>query len=83
MTNRILTNYSRKTTVLKEEEINKVKTLVMQYLKDNDCITNSKLRKLSGINYDQAIYFFKEMINQNMLNRLGNGSGTYYTPKNK
>lgn len=65
-------------TKLSEEEITKVKTLLLQYFTDNDYITNRELRDLSGISYDQAIYFFRQMINQNIVNRLGTKSNTHY-----
>jgi predicted HTH transcriptional regulator len=72
-------NDSRITTILSKEEVTKLKTLLLQYFSDNDCITNRKLRELSGITYDQAIYFFGQMIKQNIVNRLGTTSSTHYT----
>jgi len=49
-------------TTLSKEEIEKVKALVLRYLQDHNRITNRLLRELSGIAYDQAIYFFRQMI---------------------
>jgi hypothetical protein len=76
-----MTNDSRISTILSKEEVNKLKTLLLQFFSDNDCITNRKLRELYGITYDQAIYFFGQMIKENIVNRLGTTSSIHYTLK--
>jgi predicted HTH transcriptional regulator len=65
-------------TTLSKEEIEKVKALVLRYLQDHNRITNRLLRELSGIAYDQAIYFFRQMIKQELLDRIGTTSNIHY-----
>ena len=63
---------------LTEEQIISVKAIAIDYLEREDHITNRILRAETGINYDQAIYFFNQMISSNVLTRIGRGSGTRY-----
>jgi len=65
-------------TTLSKEEIEKVKALVLRHLQDHDHITNRLLRELSGVTYDQAIYFFGQMIKQELLDRIGTTSSIHY-----
>ena len=51
---------------------------VLELLEMQDRITNSGLRSLTGLNYDQAIKFFKRATLGGALRRRGSGSGTYY-----
>ena len=50
----------------------------MCYLRDHSSIRNQELRKLTGIDYDQAIFFFNRMILENRLRRIGVTSGIRY-----
>ena len=58
-------------TTLNDDEIEEVKKSVLIYLRDHEYITNRLLRDLSGVTYDQAIYFFKQMMHQGILKREG------------
>jgi len=51
---------------------------VRVYLKAHRTITNSDLRALTGLNYDQAIKFFGRAAQSAVLLRQGSGSGTHY-----
>jgi len=66
-------------TILSEEQIDAVWAQVCEYLKSQSSIRNSELRSLTGIDYDQAIYFFNTMTNRGKLVRTGKSSGTRYT----
>ena len=63
--------YSSSATTLNTDEIEEVKKSVLIYFQDHDYITNRLLRDLSGVTYDQAIYFFKQMMNHGILKREG------------
>ena len=72
---------------LSAEETTRVKALILKYFQDHDRITNIILRELSGITYNQAGYFFKDMTNQNVITRWGITANIHYTlnsePSNK
>jgi len=76
-----MANNSGIPTRLSKEKIKSVKILVQHYLQNNEYITNSMLRKISGITYDQAIHFFGEMIKEDLLDRIGTTSSTRYILK--
>jgi hypothetical protein len=65
-------------TVLTEAQIRHVEQTVMDYLDKNFSISNSELRALVGIAYDQAIHFFNRMITEGKLLRTGRGVKTRY-----
>ena len=65
-------------TKLSEHEIERVRAAVVRHLKRYDCIKNSELRKLTGIGYDQAIFFFNKMLELRVLTKFGTGAGTRY-----
>jgi predicted HTH transcriptional regulator len=65
-------------TRLSLEELDILEIKVRSYLKANSRITNSTLRRATGIGYDQAIYAFAVLIKRNTLRRMGKGSGTHY-----
>lgn len=65
-------------TTLSSERVSEVESLVETFLKQHDSITNRKLREISGVNYDQAIYFFNLMVDRGQLQRTGKASGTKY-----
>jgi len=52
--------------------------IVLAYLEAKPCIRNRDIRQAAGITYDQAIHFFNRAISENLLLRLGSGSGTCY-----
>ena len=52
--------------------------LVASYLKNNPEIRNRQFRKLTGLGYDQAIYFFKRATTEKRLARIGTSSATHY-----
>ena len=53
-------------------------TKVVEHLDSQERITNTMLRSLTGLNYDQAIKFFKRATCSGVLERRGKSSGTYY-----
>lgn len=63
---------------LKEGQLREVEEITMKFLELNPSITNRKLRQISGVNYDQAIFFFNYMIRKRRLRRVGVSSGTKY-----
>jgi predicted HTH transcriptional regulator len=65
-------------TTLLEAQTAQVEKAVRIYLRQHESITNRKLRELTGIGYDQAIFFFAEMVKANRLSRIGTGSATKY-----
>jgi hypothetical protein len=48
------------------------------FLRAEGRISNSKLRHLTGLNYDQAIKFFSRAIAAGSLERHGRAAGTFY-----
>src|SRR6266702_579383 len=48
-------------TRLPEEQIRHIEQTVMAYIDNNLSISNTALRALTGIKYDQATYFFNRM----------------------
>jgi uncharacterized membrane protein len=63
--------YLSSATTLNNDEIEEVKKSVLLYLQEHDFITNRALRNLSGVTYDQAIFFFKQMMSHGILKRVG------------
>jgi hypothetical protein len=53
------------------------------FLKTNPSIRNSKLREITGVEYDQAITFFNRAILEKSLVRKGHSSGTHYILPNR
>ena len=70
---------SSSTTLIADEEIAQVKKAVLKYLADHPFINNTLLRQLTGLNYDQAIRFFRLMVSEAVLRRTGKTRGTKYT----
>lgn len=64
--------------VLTEEQFVSTETAVLDFVRAQGSITNRKFRKLTGLNYDQAIWFFNRMLVEGKLQRLGTHSGTRY-----
>jgi predicted HTH transcriptional regulator len=67
------------TNTLDDEGLKATELAVLEFLKVNESITNRKLRQITNVNYDQAIFFFNRMIEKGVLNRIGVASGTHYT----
>jgi len=69
---------SKSTTTLSDEQCAQVEDLIIRYLETHSHLTNRLLRELSGIGYDQAIYFFKLMTAKRRLTKIGEAGGTRY-----
>ena len=63
---------------LSKSEVSQVKKLLLRCLKKNAFINNAKLRELTGLDYDQATWFFGQMLSEGTLERIGKTSGTKY-----
>lgn len=63
---------------LSDKEMATVAAAARNHIETTGSIKNSELRALTGINYDQAIWFFNQMIEQGMLIRVGVASSTKY-----
>ena len=69
-------------TKLSEETFSRCMDTTLFFLQTNPSIRNSKLREITGIEYDQAITFFNRAILENKLLRKGHSSGTHYVLSN-
>lgn len=67
------------TTTLSQKEYERCLDQTVGFLKANPSIRNSKLREITGIEYDQAIFFFNKAIKDGVLVRKGHSGGTHYT----
>ena len=65
-------------TRLPEEQIRHIEQIVITYLEKNLSISNTELRALAGIKYDQATYFFNRMLEEGKLRRTGKTSAIRY-----
>ena len=65
-------------TTLTEERLAALEHEVLEYLREHDSITNRKLREFAGVSYDQAIFFFNQMLDRGVLQRAGVSSGIRY-----
>lgn len=74
---------SKSRTRMAEEDLLRVQRLVIDHLKTNAFVTNHALRKLAGITYDQAIFFFGQMLKRNAIMKIGTASSTRYTLSTK
>ena len=63
---------------LTDDHFEKCVNIAVGYLKTNPSIRNRDIRRVAGISYDQAIYFFNRSIFENRLTRLGTGVSTCY-----
>jgi hypothetical protein len=66
-------------TALNESEFDRCIMIVLRYLETHAQVRNSDVRQITGITYDQAIYFFNRAIEVGKLKRHGRGSGTRYS----
>jgi hypothetical protein len=51
------------------------------FLAENKMIRNKQLREITGIGYDQAIFFFNRAVTEKRLLRQGVSSSTHYVLK--
>lgn len=65
-------------TSLSEVDFARALREVTLYLRVHGRIRNRELRRLAGLNYDQAIKFFNRATEGKLLARRGTASGTYY-----
>jgi hypothetical protein len=65
-------------TKLSEETFTRCMDTALVFLRTNPSIRNSKLREITGIEYDQAITFFNRAILEKCLVRKGHASATHY-----
>lgn len=65
-------------TKLSEATFTRCMDAALVFLKTNPSIRNSKLREITGIEYDQAITFFNRAILEKTMLRKGHSSGTHY-----
>lgn len=65
-------------TKLSDSQFELCLRVALRYLQTNPRIRNRDIRKVAGIGYDQAIYFFNRAIAKRLLVREGAGSGTCY-----
>lgn len=63
-------------TKLTTEQLDRVQAEVAAYLKTHDYVTNRVLRAQTDISYDQAIYFFGQMLQRRFLKKIGRSSAT-------
>src|SRR5262247_1433104 len=70
--------YRMPPTRLPEEQIRRIEQIVITYLDKNPSISNTELRALAGMRYDQATYFFNRMLEEGKLQRTGKTSGIRY-----
>jgi hypothetical protein len=68
MDNRVLTN----------EVFERLKPQVIEFLKTQPSIVTWQFRELSGLNHDEASLFFKRMVADGFLLRVGQTCGTKY-----
>ena len=65
-------------TSLSEADFERTLALAASFLRSHDRIRNRELRRLAGLNYDQAIKFFNTAVARRILVRKGSASGTHY-----
>ena len=69
---------SKSPTSLTEKDLIHIQHIVVDYLKDQEFITNRILRKVTSVTYDQAIFFHNEMLKKKVLQRIGKASAIRY-----
>ena len=52
---------------------------ISEFLSSHESVRNSKVRQVTGINYDQALKFFTRAMKEGKLERKGRKSSTHYT----
>jgi hypothetical protein len=69
---------SRHLTRLTDQDLANVQRTVLDYLNTHEFVTNRILRDIVGITYDQAIFFYVQMLNRKVLQKIGARSTTRY-----
>jgi hypothetical protein len=70
-------------TSLSDSAFRQAFAIVSKYFRKEATMTNSVLRSLTGLNYDQAIKFFNRAIADGLLERRGRASAVHYVPTQK
>ena len=65
-------------TTLTDDEFQRARDAVRDYLKAHPSIANREFRALTRLGYDQAIKFFRRMVETGELRRTGKASGIKY-----
>ena len=65
-------------TLLDDEQYAEALRSTLDFLHGEDSITNSKLRKLTGLTSDQGVTLFARATASGVLERRGVKSGTHY-----
>jgi predicted HTH transcriptional regulator len=65
-------------TKLAEEDLVHVQRIALDFLKKHEWVTNRNLREITSVTYDQAIYFYGQMLKRRVLKKIGTGSVTHY-----
>lgn len=65
-------------TGLSDEDFERAMSVVLGFLQREPSIKNASFRKVTGLNYDQAIKFFNRAVELEVLRRCGVGAGTHY-----
>jgi hypothetical protein len=65
-------------TLLDEKTYRDCLKIVREYLRDHEAVRNRDVRRLTGVNYDQAIKFFARCTEEQRLDRRGNRGTTHY-----
>jgi ATP-dependent DNA helicase RecG len=60
------------------QNVSSFKEEIVNYIKQNGSINNTTCRSLLNIDYDQAIYLFKELLKEKSVERIGRGPSTRY-----
>ena len=63
---------------LSEEECKRVEKLTVEYLVNHSTIKNRELRALGKVAYDQATWFFGQMVKRGKLRQVGSRGATKY-----
>lgn len=65
-------------TTLTGAEFEAAMAKVRAHLADHPSVNNKDLRAIAGLNFDQAIRFFKIAVESGALVRIGKSAGTKY-----
>lgn len=68
-------------TSLTEKDISQIQRVAVRFVKKHNFLTNRYLRGIVDITYDQAIYFYRKMLDSGVFERVGVASGTRYVLK--
>ena len=65
-------------TSLPDQAYSRTLKVVLRFLRNEERITNSRLRSLTSLNSDQSVQFFNKAISLGELQCRGKTSGTHY-----